>query len=85
MSNCERCGNHLSSYMTPEEFKDQFKVGDTIIGWSTRKPCKITAIGIERFLYNDCRLDTFRGHVVERVAKIRQNFLWTKAESEAQS
>jgi hypothetical protein len=37
--------------MTPEIFKNTFKVGDTITSWSTKKPAIITAIGHSRFLY----------------------------------
>jgi len=75
---CERCGNALHpGYLTPEEFKARFKVGDVILGWSTRKRCQITAIGEERFLYRDPSPDF--GRYAERVAKIRQSFVWEPA------
>lgn len=77
---CERCGNPLRpSSMTPDEFRAHFKLGDIIVGWSTRKRCRITAIGEERFLYRDLALDAFRNNSIERVAKIRQGFLWELA------
>lgn len=78
-NNCERCGNPVSPhYMTPDEFRAKFKPGDVVLGWSTRKRCRITAIGEERILYRDLALDAFRGTAIERVAKIRQNFVWEK-------
>ncbi len=49
------CPSVVTGKMTPEEFKQQFKVGDTIRAWSTRKEMTITAIGKERFLYTDFR------------------------------
>lgn len=36
-----------------QAFSSQFKVGDVIAGYSTRKLMKITAIGKRRFLYEE--------------------------------
>lgn len=78
--NCERCGAPRSrGQMTVDEFKTLFKVGDVVTGWSTRKRCRITAIGEERILYRDIALDSYRPSI-ERVAKIRQSFNWEKSE-----
>lgn len=73
---CERCGAPRNpGQMAVDEFKKLFKVGDVILGWSTRKRIRITAIGEERILYRDLALDSYRPGV-ERVAKMRQSFNW---------
>lgn len=81
---CERCERNISpGFLTTKEFKEQFKVGDVIMGWSTRKECLITAIGEERILYRSYR---YGGELepTERVAKIRQLFLWEKKKTESE-
>lgn len=62
--------------MTPDEFKETFRVGDFIRGWSTRKLMQITAIGESRFLYRD-----FRGSDREWVAAMENVMArWEKDE-----
>jgi hypothetical protein len=54
-----------------ESFKHDFKVGDTIESWATRKRLRITAIGERRFLGVD-----ERNH--EGVCTIAHALGWTK-------
>ena len=39
--------------MTPEKFKETFKVGERIMGYPTGRCYTITAIGLTKFLYMD--------------------------------
>jgi len=74
MSVCEKCG-HLKrtgdglNFFTPDQFKNTFKVGDTLTGHSTGMAMKLTAIGECRFLYTDSRDK-------ECVATIMAQFGW---------
>ena len=69
---CNRCKRLMGRKpMTSKEFKSKFKVGDTIIGYSTNKRMLITAIGIDRFLY------TQDNGTKERVAAFKAT-TWSK-------
>lgn len=61
----------------PTEFRELFKPGDYIRGWSTGKTVKITAIGEERFLYRDVG---HSGRRAEYVRGITATWLWEKVE-----
>lgn len=52
MNSCKHCKRlDGREQITAEQFKERFKVGDTVIGWSTDKKITITGIGERRFLY----------------------------------
>lgn len=49
---CANCGaREIFKVMSVKEFKEKFKVGDKLEGFSTNKSMVITAIGRDRFLY----------------------------------
>lgn len=51
---CPSCNQSiLKPILSCEEFKELFKVGDQIMGYSTNKIVTITAIGETKFLYFD--------------------------------
>jgi len=68
---CCRCAC-AGTPLTIEEFRQKFKVGDRITGWSTGKVATITAIGEFRFLFKDFRQGG------EWVRAIEAPFRWKK-------
>jgi hypothetical protein len=66
---------------TPDRFKRDFKVGDLVMGYSTKKVGRITAIGSVRFLYEV----TFGGHPREQVATMKAGTGWAPVEKERKS
>ena len=58
MPKCEHCGHQkVHQRLTAEQFKQQFKVGDIIRGFTTRKRMLITGFGDYRFFYKNIRSD----------------------------
>lgn len=70
-----KCPHCQAPKLTPKEFRETFKVGDIISGWSTGKKVRITAIGEERFLYKETEVSR-RG---EYVRAIVATWLWKKS------
>lgn len=77
---CLKCG-HETVYtgggdqtyrMTPDKFRELFKVGDKLTAWSTDKPVIITAIGDNRVMFLDNKK--------ERTASMR--LPWRKADEQ---
>ena len=75
---CDKCGHISASLnMTPAEFKELFKVGDTITCWSTELPATITAIGDTKILYySEWEKESKGNKAKERVASMRNK--WRK-------
>lgn len=72
---CPHCSNLK---MSCKEFKEAFKPGDLIQGWSTGKVVEITAVGQQRFLYIQ---DSMGRRNKEFVQSIAAPWMWKKVSS----